>query len=44
MIYRHLPTDPDYQLLTHPITIEQYLMLPYVYPAFFTYDLQIVSP
>ncbi|CAF1141549.1 unnamed protein product [Rotaria sordida] len=44
MIYKHLPIDDECQLLAHPITMKQYLMLPYIYPAFFTFDLHIISP
>jgi hypothetical protein len=44
MIYGHLPEDDQCQLLMHPLTVKQYLMLPNVYSAFYTLDLQIVSP
>jgi L-rhamnose mutarotase len=44
MIYEHLPEDDQCQLLAHPLTLKQYLMLPNTYPEFFTLDLHIVSP
>jgi hypothetical protein len=44
MIYKHLPKDNQWQLLAHPLTVKQYLMLPLVYTIFFTLDLHIVSP
>ncbi len=44
MIYGHLPEDDQCQLLAHPLTLKQYLMLPHTYPAFFTLNLHIVSP
>ncbi|CAF4388361.1 unnamed protein product, partial [Rotaria sp. Silwood2] len=44
MIYKHLPIDDECQLLAHPLTIKQYFTLPNTYPAFFTFDLDIVSP
>jgi hypothetical protein len=44
MIYGHLPEDAQYQLLAHPLTLKQYLMLPLTYSTFFTLDLHIVSP
>lgn len=44
MIYRHLPDDPQWQLLKKPITFEQYLMLPRTYDEFFELNLRIISP
>ncbi|CAF1510067.1 unnamed protein product, partial [Rotaria sordida] len=44
MIYEHLPVDPQWQLLEHPLTMEQFLKLPYTYHTFFELDLNIVSP
>jgi hypothetical protein len=44
MIYGHLPEDDQWQLLAYPLRLEEYLMLPHVYPIFFTLDLYIVSP
>jgi hypothetical protein len=44
MIYRHLPEDDQYQLLAHPLTLKQYLMLPQAEPAFFEHNLKLISP
>jgi hypothetical protein len=44
MIYGHLPEDDRHQLLVHPLTVQQYLMLPRVYPTFYTIGLHVVSP
>ncbi|CAF4228900.1 unnamed protein product [Rotaria sordida] len=44
MIYEHLPVDPQWQLLEHPLTMEQFLKLPNTYPEFFELNLNIVSP
>ncbi|CAF0762312.1 unnamed protein product [Adineta steineri] len=44
MIYKHLPEDPQYQLLAHPLAMKQYLMLPCAYDTFFELHLNIVSP
>ena len=44
MIYGHLPEDNRKQLLTQPITLQQYLMLPLVHQTFFTRELHVISP
>ncbi|CAF4635505.1 unnamed protein product [Rotaria sp. Silwood1] len=44
MIYGHLPEDPQWQLLEHPLTMKQYLMLPHIHGTFFELNLNIVSP
>lgn len=37
-------TDPDWQLLEHPITLEQFVALPFVRSIFFHYGLEFVEP
>ncbi|CAF1205985.1 unnamed protein product [Adineta steineri] len=44
MIYRHLPEDSQWQLLMSSISMDDFIHLPYVLPAFFEHNLDIVSP
>lgn len=44
MIYKHLPEDPQWQLLARPLTMQQYLQLPAASETFFEHGLSIVSP
>lgn len=44
MIYSHLPEDPQWQLLSYPISMDDFLRLPHVYPTFFECNLEIVYP
>ncbi|VUZ48628.1 unnamed protein product [Hymenolepis diminuta] len=43
LIYTHFPHDKDWQLLHHPITLEEFESLPLVKSAFFKYNLSLVS-
>ncbi|MBF8266880.1 MAG: TGc protein [Dehalococcoidia bacterium] len=43
LIYTHIPTDPRWQLLTSPVTQEQFLALPRVWPRFFESGLGLLS-
>ncbi|CDS40088.1 Transglutaminase [Echinococcus multilocularis] len=43
LIYTHFPHDKDWQLLHHPITLEEFETLPLVKSAFFKYNLSLVS-
>ena len=44
MIYDHLPGIEKWQLLQSPITMQDYLRMPKVYPSYFVLDIQWVSP
>jgi hypothetical protein len=44
MIYRHLPEDPKWQLLMSPISMADFVCLPFVYPTFFEYNLDVIYP
>jgi hypothetical protein len=44
MIYRHLPKDPQWQLLMSPISMNDFVRLPYVRPTFFERNLDIIYP
>ena len=44
MIYNHLPEDSKWQLLSPTVSMQQFLLLPYVYSTFFDLQLDIVSP
>ncbi|CAF2960579.1 unnamed protein product [Rotaria sp. Silwood2] len=44
MIYGHFPVDSQWQLLEHPLTMKQYLMLPLTHEQFFELNLNIVLP
>ncbi len=44
MIYRHLPQDPKWQLLLSPISMDDFVRLPYVHPTFFEHNLDIIYP
>ncbi|CAF1444519.1 unnamed protein product [Adineta steineri] len=44
MIYRHLPEDSQWQLLISSISMDDFIHMPYVHPAFFEHNLDIVSP
>jgi transglutaminase-like putative cysteine protease len=44
MIYDHLPENSKWQLLSPPVSMQQFLLLPYVYSTFFDLQLEIVSP
>ena len=44
MIYRHLPVDSQWQLLKRPISMDEFLRLPYVQPIFFELNLDIIEP
>ncbi|VDD81628.1 unnamed protein product [Mesocestoides corti] len=43
LIYTHFPHDKDWQLLHHPITLEEFETLPLVKSAFFKYNLSLLS-
>lgn len=42
-IYRHLPENPDWQLLNPPVSKAYFESLPYIEPTFFTSGLQLSS-
>jgi len=44
MIYNHLPEDCQWQLLTKPITMHDYLRLPQLHSYYFIFNLSIISP
>lgn len=44
MIYNHLPEESRWQLLTKPITMEEYIRLPHVHSYYFIYNLNIIYP
>jgi hypothetical protein len=44
MIYRHLPEDPKWQLLMSPISMDDFVRLPYVYSTFFEHNLDVIYP
>jgi transglutaminase-like putative cysteine protease len=44
MIYNHFPEDSKWQLLSTPISMQQFLLLPHVYSTFFDLQLEIISP
>ncbi|CAF3456322.1 unnamed protein product [Rotaria socialis] len=44
MIYNHLPEDVRWQLLSKPITMEDYLQLPHIHSYYFIHGLHIISP
>ncbi|CAF0827190.1 unnamed protein product [Didymodactylos carnosus] len=44
MIYHHLPEEDKFQLLSHPISHEQFLMLPKTYPAYFEHQIEVLYP
>ncbi|CAF3037277.1 unnamed protein product [Rotaria sp. Silwood2] len=44
MIYNHLPENEIWQLLQRPISRTQYMQMPEVYPAFFEFNIELISP
>jgi hypothetical protein len=44
MIYHHLPEDEKWQLLRTPINMDQYMQMPKVHPAYFEFNVELVSP
>ncbi|CAF1233539.1 unnamed protein product [Adineta steineri] len=44
LIYSHLPENDKWQLLRQPIKMTQYTQMPTVHPAYFIFNLEIVSP
>ncbi len=44
MIYRHLPEDPQWQLLASPLSMEEFIHLPFVDSTFFEHNLTIIYP
>jgi len=44
MIYRHLPENSNWQLLMSPISMDDFIRFPYVYPTFFEHNLEIIYP
>ena len=44
MIYRHLPLDPQWQLLKCSISMNAFLRLPYVQPIFFELNFNVIDP
>jgi hypothetical protein len=44
MIYRHLPGDPQWQLLMSPLSMDDFVRLPYVHSTYFEHNLEIVHP
>ncbi|CAF0802697.1 unnamed protein product [Rotaria sordida] len=44
MIYNHLPEESQWQLLSKPITMDDYIHLPHIHSYYFTYNLNIISP
>lgn len=44
MIYNHLPEESQWQLLTKPITMDDYIHLPHVHSYYFIFNLNIISP
>ncbi|CAF0936817.1 unnamed protein product [Adineta ricciae] len=44
MIYDHLPEDEKWQLLKQPIKMTQYMQMPTVRPAYFTFNLELLNP
>ncbi|HKI97944.1 MAG TPA: transglutaminase domain-containing protein [bacterium] len=43
-VYRHLPEQPEWQLLPRPLTAGQFVALPLTWPAFFRDGLALVGP
>uniref|UniRef100_A0A0V0J7E0 Transglutaminase-like domain-containing protein n=1 Tax=Schistocephalus solidus TaxID=70667 RepID=A0A0V0J7E0_SCHSO len=43
LIYTHFPHDTDWQLLHHPVTLEEFESLALVKSAFFKYNLSLLS-
>jgi transglutaminase/protease-like cytokinesis protein 3 len=44
MIYRHLPEDSKWQLLASPVSMQDFVRLPFVDPTFFELELDIIYP
>ena len=44
MIYNHLPEESHWQLLSKPITMDDYIRLPHVHSYYFIFNLHIISP
>ena len=44
MIYRHFPEDPQWQLLATPISMNEFIRLPFLESTFFECNLEIVHP
>lgn len=44
IIYNHLPKESQYQFLSKPISLYDYLRLPYLHSYYFIYNLTIISP
>jgi transglutaminase/protease-like cytokinesis protein 3 len=44
MIYDHLPENDMWQLLQRPISMTQYMQMPKIYPAFFEFNIELISP
>ncbi len=42
-IYHHFPTEPKWQLLSKPVTVDEFLKMPQLRSAFFTNGLKVVS-
>ena len=44
MIYHHFPANERWQLLKQPIKMVQYMQMPKLWPKFFQFNLQLISP
>ncbi|CAF3982606.1 unnamed protein product, partial [Rotaria sp. Silwood1] len=44
MIYRHLPENPQWQLLKSSLSMKEFVRLPYIYPSYFELGLHLVYP
>jgi hypothetical protein len=44
LIYNHFPKDSQWQLLSKPISMFDYIRLPYLHSYYFIYELTIISP
>ncbi|HUU28028.1 MAG TPA: hypothetical protein VM123_09465 [archaeon] len=43
LVYTHFPADPSWQLLEKPVSKQEFIELPYLWPVFFKYGMKIIS-